>query len=123
MKTKINIKERQPIWIAISDFYIDSELQESDFEYISIKIKESPYSIEQIKQIDKEEIFPVLHSNLLYVAGVWTGFQEEWLISEITKKLEKSNYFSRLINKMKYACLKWMYKDYWRKIETTLKHK
>ncbi|MFS4493690.1 hypothetical protein [Maribacter sp. 2308TA10-17] len=122
VKTKINIEERRPIWIALSDLYIDNELQDYDFKYISQKIKASPYSLEQIKQIDKEEVFPVLHTNLLTVAGIWTGFQEEWLITEIMRKLEKRNFLSRLMNGIMYAFLKSMQKDNWRKIETMLKH-
>lgn len=115
--TKINIEKRKPIWIALSDFYLDTELQDYDFKHIASKIKESPYSLEEVKQIHKEEVFPVLYWNLLSVAGVWSGFQEEWLVMEITKKLQKKTRFSNFLMNLKYKGLKWMYADYWKELE------
>lgn len=112
-----DIEKRKPIWIALSDFYLYNELQDLDFKHIASKIKESPFTFEKVKQIDKEEIFPVLHFNLLDVAGVWSGFQEEWLVSEIAKKLQKRTWYSSFIIKIKYAKLKWMYSDSWEKLE------
>lgn len=113
----MNLSERKPIWVALSNFYLDKELQNHDFKFIATKIKESPYSFDEVKQIDKQEVFPVLHLNLLSVAGVWNGFDEDWLISEITKKLQKSSWFKAFMLKVKYARLKGMYADYWEKLE------
>ncbi|MFK7811757.1 MAG: hypothetical protein AB8B59_04630 [Maribacter sp.] len=112
-----DIEKRKPIWIALSSFYLDNQLQDYEFENFAKKIKESPYSLEEVKQIDKEEVFPVLYSNLLYLVGVWSGFEEEWLLKEIIKKLHKRNRFNSFILRIKYARLKWMYKDYWEKLE------
>jgi hypothetical protein len=78
MNETLNIEERKPIWIALSDFYLDTELQESDFRHIAFKIIESPYSLEEVKEINKYEIFPVLQPNLMSVAGEWAGFPENW---------------------------------------------
>lgn len=121
MKSEINIEERKPIWIALSDFYIDNELQDYDFRRITSKIKESPYSLEEVKRIDKKEIFPVLYHNLLSVAGVWTGFQEDWLLAEIIKKLQKKSISSPFIEMIQYKRLKWMFTDYWEKLEIEYK--
>jgi len=122
MKPEVNLEERKPIWIALSDFYIDNELQDYDFKSIALKIWESPYSIEEVKRINKEEVFPVLYTNLLDVAGVWSGFQEEWLLQEISKNLYKRNRFKRFIRTITYKRLKWMYADYWKKLEEAYKN-
>jgi len=116
MKYEINIEERKPIWIALSDFYVDTELQDSDYKHIASIFKKSPYSLKEIKQIDKEEVFPILHHNLLAVAGIWTGFQEEWLVNKITKKIQNRTAFSRLINRIVYWFFKSM-KEPWGKLE------
>lgn len=67
MNEVLNIEERKPIWIALSDFYLDTELQEATFRYIATKIAESPYSFKKVKEIDKYEIFPVLKNNSLSI--------------------------------------------------------
>lgn len=118
---KINIEQRKPIWIALSGLYVDTELKDHDFKYIAVKIKESPYTIEQARQIDKKEVFPVLYPNLLAVTGVWSGFEEQWLISEISKTIRKRTWFSSFKVKLKYLKLKWMYASYWERLEKAYK--
>jgi hypothetical protein len=118
---KIKLQERQPIWIALSDFYLDTELQANDFKQIASKIKESQYSLEEVKAINKTEVFPVLYANLLSVAGVWSGFEEQWLLAEIIKNLENKNHFLTLRVKFRYATMKWMLVDYWTKVESAYK--
>ena len=117
MNETLNIEKRKPIWIALSDFYLDTELQESDFRYIALKIIESPYSFEKVKEINKYEIFPVLQANLMSVAGEWAGFDEKWLVESITESLAKRNAVKKIGIESSYLTLKWMCKDYWEKLE------
>ncbi len=117
MKDTLNIEERKPIWVALSDFYLDTELQESDFRYIASKIIESPYSFEEVREIDKYEVFPVLQPNLLNVAGEWSGFDEEWLINSIIESLSKRNTVRKIAIESLHLTLKWMCNDYWEKLE------
>jgi hypothetical protein len=65
MTDPVNIEQRKPIWIALSEFYLDTELGDSDFRQIPFTILESPYSLDEVKTINKYEVFPVLQSNLL----------------------------------------------------------
>ena len=117
MNKTLNIEERKPIWIALSDFYLDTELQESDFKHIAFQIIESPYSFKKVKEINKYEVFPVLQPNLMSVSGEWTGFNEEWLINCIKKSLAKRSTIKKIGIESSYLTLKWMHKDYWEKLE------
>lgn len=117
MNETLNIEERKPIWIALSDFYLDTELQEFHFRHIAFKIIESPYSFEKVKEINKYEIFPVLQSNFLSVAGEWAGFNEEWLVNRIQESLSKRNLIKKIEIEGLYLTFKWMCKDYWEKLE------
>ncbi len=119
MNRTLNIEERKPIWIALSDFYLDTELQESDFRNIAFKIIESPYSIKEIKEINKYEIFPVLQPNLTSVTGEWAGFPENWLVENILKSLNQRTTFKKLGIETSWLTFKWMQKDYWVKLEKT----
>ncbi len=120
MNSKIDIEARKPIWIALSELYLDTELQESDFRYIAFKIIESPYSIDEVKTINKYEVFPVLQQNLLSPAGEWAGFQEEWLIKSITDSLSKRNLIKTVGIESSWMTFQWMQKEYWEKLERML---
>lgn len=113
----MNIEERKPIWLALSNFYLDTELQDADFRYMARKILESPYSFEKVKEIDKYEVFPVLQYNLMDVAGVWAGFKEKWLVDKIQQSLSKRTPAKKIEIEASYLALKWMNKDYWEKLK------
>lgn len=118
MDETLNIEERKPIWIALSIFYLDTELQESDFKNIALKIIKSPYSFEKVKEINKYEIFPVLQANLISVAGEWADFDEKWLVDSITKSLTKRNAVKKIGIEISYLTFKWMCKNYWENLKT-----
>lgn len=117
MKEPCNIEERKPIWMALSALYLDTELQESDFRHIALAIMESPYSLEKVKEINKYELFPVLQTNLMGVAGEWTGFDEGWLIRSIQESLAKRNVLKKIAIESSYLTLQWMHQDHWEKLE------
>jgi len=117
MNETLNIEERKPIWIALSEFYLDVELQESDLSHIALMVFESPYSINKVKKINKYEVFPVLQPNLLSVAGAWAGFDEEWLINSITDSLTKRKAIKTIGIEISYLLFKWMCKEYWEKLD------
>ncbi len=119
MNSNINIEERKPIWIVLSEFYLDTELQEADFRHIAATILDSPYTIEEVKEINKYEVSPSLQINLLSVAGEWAGFDEEWLIDRITKSLSNRSAIKRIAIETSYKSLKWMQKKYWKLLTKT----
>lgn len=108
----INIKDRKPIWIALSNLYLDTELQDADYEDMVSKFIKSPYSLNEIKQINKHEVFPVLKANLVSVAGVWEGFDEAWLINKIENKLKNRTKLISLNLEVSYAMSKKMFDDH-----------
>ncbi|NOT93478.1 DUF7079 family protein [Ferruginibacter sp.] len=117
MTALVNLEQRRPIWIALSEFYLDTELQDADFRQIAFAIIDSPYTFEEVKTINKYEVFPVLQGNLLGVAGEWAGFDESWLVEKILFLIEKKSKISKLTTEITYQMFKWMCKDYWKKLE------
>lgn len=116
-KATYNLNERKPIWISLSEFYLDTGLDTKDFRTIALTISKSPYTFNEVKQINQYEVFPVLQNNLLSFAGEWTGFNEEWLIEEITKNITKRSFFKDLKIKISYQLFKSTQKEYWIQLE------
>jgi hypothetical protein len=111
------IVDRLPVWEALSDFFLDTELQESDYQRISEVLASSPYSIQDIEDILRFEVYPVLIWNLRSVAGEWAGFDRAWLQEQIEPRLNKRPKFWM-------PMLQWgMVRDHWKRVSTTIRYK
>lgn len=118
----LGLKKRKAIWSALSEFYLDTELQAGDFDRITKTFKESGYSLSELKAIDLFEVFPVLQSNLLSMTGEWSGFDQDWLYKECEKNYYKrKNPIFRIIRVLKNKIHYWMREDYWKEIENRMK--
>lgn len=83
MLSETEIEKRFPVWDALSDLFLDTELDESSHKHIARVILESGFTPEEIHQILWHEVFPSVGDNLRSVAGEWAGFNPEWLKSRI----------------------------------------
>ncbi len=117
MREKIDVAARRPIWVALSDFYLDNELQDSALRHITFKILESPYTLEEVRQINQDEVFPVLYPNLLSVAGEWAGFDQDWLTEEILDSLAQRKTVEKLAVKYTNWSFGWTYRDSWQRLD------
>ncbi len=88
--TDSDIEQRKPVWIALADLFLDTDVT-LNYPYIIRICSESPYSIETLRSILYEEVAPVVSINLLSITGEWAGFNEQWLIKEITKQVKSNN--------------------------------
>ncbi len=111
-------EKRKTIWTAISEFYLDTELEEKDYESIARTLKESNLSIDELKEIDLYEVFPTLQINLMGIAGEWAGFNEDWLDSVCRRNYRrKDRFLFRLMVKSANSFFYWMRKEHWEKLE------
>lgn len=79
------LQSRAPVWEALADFWLDTELVDFQFDHIARVISASPYSIAEVRAIHDYEVAPAVSGNLASVAGEWAGFDTEWLIAECMK--------------------------------------
>ena len=116
MLFKSVISERRPVWIALSEFYLDIELQDDDLKRIAEIFRLSPYSLYELKEINLDEVGPVLLPNLFSIAGTWSGFEEEWLVESIKKNMDRKRWRPfRMIHRRIIANHT---RRYWDKLET-----
>ncbi|MFY0654680.1 MAG: hypothetical protein JXQ96_21785, partial [Cyclobacteriaceae bacterium] len=65
------IEKRKPVWLAISEFYLDTELETDDALRIRETFRNSGYSLSELKNIDFYEVKPIVGMNLWSTAGEW----------------------------------------------------
>lgn len=78
-----DLERRRPVWSVLSELFLDTELDESDYTRICAVLAKSEYNVPQLEEILYRELHPVLFGNLLNVAGEWAGFDENWLEQSI----------------------------------------
>lgn len=77
------LERRIKVWEALSELFLDTEIDAATYKYIARSVIESGYHADEIRSILWNEVFPVLESNLRDVAGVWEGYPRDWLAKHI----------------------------------------
>lgn len=76
---------RLTIWRALSELFLDTEINELTYRYIARTINESELTLSEVEHILWYEVYPVLASNLRAVAGVWDGWSDAWLLQNLNR--------------------------------------
>ncbi|KFN43865.1 DUF7079 family protein [Arenimonas oryziterrae] len=76
---------RERVWMALSELYLDTET-DGFIAPCARVLAQSPFSRDELAQIWLDEVHPVLSYNLLAPAGVWDGFDRDWLCAEIRRQ-------------------------------------
>ena len=77
-----DLDERRPVWLALSDMFLDTDtalFRDGNTRLLAA----SPYSVDELDAILREEVYPVCSFNLWQVAGEWAGFDPAWLEERI----------------------------------------
>lgn len=91
------LEARRPVWLALAELFLDTDVR---LAYVSIveALAASPYSLDELRAILDNEVAPVLQHNLLQVAGEWAGFDDAWLLEQLTPRLGKKRWLPLLVN-------------------------
>jgi hypothetical protein len=87
------VEERVPVWCALSELFLDTELHHADRARIAAVLAASSYSEEKLEEILRFEVTHVLQTNLLSVVGEWRGFDEAWLREKLTPRIDRRPFF------------------------------
>ncbi|MBL8878560.1 MAG: hypothetical protein JNG88_05515 [Phycisphaerales bacterium] len=80
------LPRRRPVWEAMSDFFLDNDLEDAALQEIAAILKKSGYSEAQLEDILETELAPLLYGNLclwVTIAGVWDGFDVGWIEAQL----------------------------------------
>lgn len=110
---QLDLERRRRVWDVLSELYLDTELDDRDNARIAAVLVDSGYSAGQLEEILYRELHPVLHTNLMSVAGEWAGFDLEWLEGQILRSSPRRFSFAIIPGK-------WMVCGGWRAIEAEL---
>jgi len=84
----LDIEARKPVWEALSTLFLDTNVSLLR-EYRTDKLAESPFTLEELEEILRDEVFPICSWNWFSIAGVWAGFDPEFLEKSILQRLHR----------------------------------
>lgn len=93
---KFNLIERLPVWASLSELFLDTELDDYDFNRIANSLKNSPYQTDEIERILHDEVAPAFAGNLWSPAGEWQPWSESDVL-RIMKRQAESLWIARMI--------------------------
>jgi hypothetical protein len=83
------IERRKPVWAALFELWLDTELSQEDLLRIADVMRQSGYRIGELREIYLFEVAPVVYPNMFSVAGEWAGFDTGWLFAKSIKRARK----------------------------------
>jgi len=88
---------RLAAWRALSELFLDTELDDGEIAVIARELRSTGFSVAELERIYEEEVAPACWCNLLAVpGGVWTGFNERWLVETIPQYQQRSRFLDAL---------------------------
>ena len=88
---------RQRIWIALSELFLDNELDAGDIDRLAEVVRESGVGRAELTHIFRYELSPFLGPNLWNVAGEWVAFDEEQVVIEARRRRGRPSWMARLL--------------------------
>lgn len=77
------LQRRQPVWEALSELFLDTELDSAELRRIAKTLAHSEYTDSELTDILFQEVYPVCIPNMYSFTGIWEGFDVDWLQQQI----------------------------------------
>lgn len=103
-----DLEHRVPVWVAMTDFFLDTELSFIDSGRMAIVCAASPYSERDLERILFTEVLPAFLPNLFSFAGEWAGWEDDFIKRRILSTYRRRIYISWRLNPFKwFFCREW----------------
>jgi hypothetical protein len=119
MLSQSEIDRRVPVWHALSELFLDTELQRQDYEAIAGRLHASGYSTQELHGILQDEVTPAFAPNLASVAGEWAGWSENTVRDLVLRSLQKRDALIWRILPMRRTCRRYVEAE-WKKLAPLL---
>lgn len=91
--------KRLPVWTALGELFLDTELTATDLQAIAKVLEQSPYDVTEVEHILRREVAPAFIGNLMAVAGQWVPWTEDEVREIMNRSLDQGlpgRFFARI---------------------------
>lgn len=90
-----DVAKRLPVWSILSETFLDSELNDQDYDRIALELARSGFAAQTLEQVFKREVAPAFCVNMLGVAGEWRGWPDDFIKERVLQK--RNSFLSNLV--------------------------
>ncbi|CAN5117267.1 hypothetical protein BH10PSE3_BH10PSE3_33860 [soil metagenome] len=94
MFTELEIARRMPLWCALAELFLDTEMQTGNYEAVAQAARDSGFTAVEVRDILENEMWPAFSFNLLDIAGEWAGFSDDYVRTRMEETLAGTNRWS-----------------------------
>jgi len=117
----MNDPARESVWLALSELWLDTELDEGGRAAIAGILSISGFSLVELDAIYRLEVAPVVWTNTWVTAGVWDGFDPDWLFEACRRNLRRRRgLWHRLHCRVLRRAMTYASEEHWQKIRAQL---
>ncbi len=113
MISSTEIEKRKPVWSALSELWLDTELDEPSLRHIARVMYDSGYSLGELRYIHLDEVAHVVCFNLKTPAGEWVNFDDDWLIEQIMASSKPKGRILNILTRVWRMRLLYITEDKW----------
>ena len=119
----VELERRKPVWSALSDFWLDNELDEQDENRIARVLLQSRYSMAEIEHMLWHEVAPVVFLNCYVATGAWGLFDDDWLHPQTKKRAESNGWVVRTLLNLGFGqkIMGMASPESWKKVQALIK--
>src|SRR5436853_3704833 len=74
-----DVEHRLPVWKAMSEFFLDTEITDRGVALVARTCADSPYSLPELDRIMFCEVGRAFSANTVSMAGEWGGWSEDFV--------------------------------------------
>ncbi|KAK6347464.1 hypothetical protein TWF718_005306 [Orbilia javanica] len=71
---------------TLSHLFLDTEITTEELNSITTSLRALNLPSPTLDRILRYDLFPILYPNIISVAGVWSGFDDYWLLSQVESR-------------------------------------
>ena len=111
-------KEEETAVVALSDLFLFNGPLDEDFTRIAKILISTRLTRPDLESLFRNDVAFLLYRNQLMIDGVWGGFDETWLFTEINKKRMQrhASAWVRFIDMIRALIRSKSYEDYWQRV-------
>ncbi|EFY85262.1 hypothetical protein MAC_08671 [Metarhizium acridum CQMa 102] len=107
--------------ICLSTLFLDSEMTSAKIATMAQSLHRLRLPVQQLDNMLRHELFPILYPNLINPAGVWDGFDETDLIARVNdRRAHPQNLLQTLGNNVAWVMLRSSVMSSWARVRETL---
>ncbi len=89
-------ENRRKLWIAMSELWLDTPVTDGMITGIAEAVRQSGLSKNELEDVFRFELAPFLGRNQTSVAGVWDGFDPDWVCSNAQERVGQRRLIDRV---------------------------